>query len=365
MTLPSIAIAMIVKNEAHVIARCLRSVKPFISSWVICDTGSTDDTLALVERELGDMIGEIHVRPWVNFAHNRNEAIEAARRLGPEYILIIDADETIDVGAGALDHLGREVYALRCSMPHAEGSWLSKRLIRADVPWEYRGVIHEELYCSEPHQAQHLPDVEIVSHHDSARNQLGKVEKYARDAEVLGEELKRNPNDSRSWFYYAQSLAGAQRIDEAIAAYEKRIEFGGFEQEVYTALYQRASLMDFRDDELEKVAAAYLKAYQFRPSRAEPLWSLAVLHNTRGEHALAEMYARAACRIPRPTDGALVHDSVYEWRAADELAGALAKLGRLREARTILERISALPHVPAADRERVQENLGLLDKAAA
>lgn len=356
---------MIVKNEAHVIARCLRSIKPHIDAWAICDTGSTDDTLAVIERELGDKRGELRVCPWVNFAHNRNEAIDLVLGLGCEYVLVVDADETLHVEEGAFDHLGREAYSIRCTMPHAEGAWLSKRMFRSDVPWRYRGVIHEELYCEGDFTAQHLPGIEIKSHHDSARNQLGKVEKYARDAEVLADELKRNPNDSRSWFYYAQSLAGAQRIDEAIVAYEKRSEMGGFDQEVFTALFQRAVLMDFRDDDPEKVAAAYLKAYQFRPTRAEPLWALAVLHNSRREHALAEMYARAACRIPRPTDGALVQESVYEWRAADELANALAQLGRLREARTILERISALPHVPAADRERVQENLGLLDKAAA
>ena len=36
-----IALSMIVKNEAHVLGRCLASVRPLITSWVIVDTGST------------------------------------------------------------------------------------------------------------------------------------------------------------------------------------------------------------------------------------------------------------------------------------------------------------------------------------
>lgn len=366
MTVPSIAIAMIVKNEAHVIARALRSVKPWISCWAICDTGSTDDTVAVIERELGDVRGELRVRPWVNFAHNRNESIELARGLGAEYVLIIDADEELSIEPGALEALGREIYALKCTMPHAEGAWLSKRLFRADLPWQYRGVLHEELYCGESSAvAQYLPGVEILSHHDSARNQLGKTEKYRRDAEVLRAEIARNPSDTRAWFYLAQSLANAGDYVEALGAYEKRIELGGgHEQEVFAALYQRACLMDLLDRPAEQVSAAYLCAYQYRPCRAEPLWALAVLHNNRREHALAEMYARAACRIPRPDDGNVVHESVYEWRAADELANALAQLGRLFEAKQILQRIAALPRLPEHELGRIQENLGLLEKAA-
>ena len=48
----SICLTMIVKNEAHVIARCLRSVRPLLSSYCINDNGSTDDTKAVIQKEL-------------------------------------------------------------------------------------------------------------------------------------------------------------------------------------------------------------------------------------------------------------------------------------------------------------------------
>jgi len=48
---------MIVKNEADVIGRCLRSVLPFISSWSITDTGSTDGTQAIIQEMLGHLPG--------------------------------------------------------------------------------------------------------------------------------------------------------------------------------------------------------------------------------------------------------------------------------------------------------------------
>ena len=65
---------MIVKNEAHVIRRCLDSVRPLIDRWVIVDTGSTDGTQALIRELMADVPGELHERPWVDFSTNRNQA---------------------------------------------------------------------------------------------------------------------------------------------------------------------------------------------------------------------------------------------------------------------------------------------------
>ena len=41
MSVKTINLCMIVKNEAHVIERCLASVLPLIDKWSIVDTGST------------------------------------------------------------------------------------------------------------------------------------------------------------------------------------------------------------------------------------------------------------------------------------------------------------------------------------
>ena len=43
---------------------------------------------------LKDIPGELHEHPWVDFAHNRNKALELAKGKG-DYILFIDADEVL------------------------------------------------------------------------------------------------------------------------------------------------------------------------------------------------------------------------------------------------------------------------------
>src|SRR5262249_5245852 len=154
------------------------------------------------------------------------------------------------------------------------------------------------------------------------------TKKYLGDVETLkGMDL----NDPRSVFYLAQSYTGARQIDKAIEMYRKRATMGGWSEEIYFSLFQIAALKEARRDPWEEIIAAHLAAYESRPSRAEPLWALAVMYNDRKHPVLAEFYARAACMIPRPTDCLLVMESVYEYRAADELAAALGMQGKYDE----------------------------------
>ena len=67
----TVCAALIVKNESKVIERCLNSIKDFIDYWVICDTGSTDDTKSIINSELSGISGELHEVEWVSFGHNR------------------------------------------------------------------------------------------------------------------------------------------------------------------------------------------------------------------------------------------------------------------------------------------------------
>ena len=48
--MPTLSVAMIVKNEAQDLAACLETVKDWVNEIVILDSGSTDETLQIAER---------------------------------------------------------------------------------------------------------------------------------------------------------------------------------------------------------------------------------------------------------------------------------------------------------------------------
>ena len=96
----TVCLNMIVKNEVHVIERCLASVRELIDYWVIVDTGSVDGTPEVIAAALAGTPGELHHREWKDFGTNRTEALELARGKS-DYVFIIDADEQLP-GTGRL-----------------------------------------------------------------------------------------------------------------------------------------------------------------------------------------------------------------------------------------------------------------------
>lgn len=86
---PTVSAALIVKDEAENITRCLESVRPLVDEIVVYDTGSVDDTIALC-RAAGARVIEGY---WdEDFSRARNAALAGCRG---DWVLSIDADETV------------------------------------------------------------------------------------------------------------------------------------------------------------------------------------------------------------------------------------------------------------------------------
>lgn len=355
---------MIVKDEAPVIARCLASVKPFITSWAICDTGSTDGTQGIVRQALAGIPGELVERPWVDFSTNRNEALDLARKSGAEYHLVIDADEELVPDEGfTLQELDADTYSATFQIAGTEARWIRKLLLRASAGLVYRGTMDE--YVDDAGKDNRLLENCIVrSYVEGARSRGGLKEKFERDIATLRAAVAREPGEPRNWFYLGQRLGGAERYEEAIEAFEHRYELtGGLQEERAQALLQIAQFKEHLKRPTTEVIAAYERAYVERPQRADALLAIAQVYADAGRWPLAELYARAAARMPRPTESLLVNDAIYAWAATDTLAGILASQGKLQEARELLEKLVALPQCPPDQHRRIRENIALIRKA--
>jgi tetratricopeptide (TPR) repeat protein len=346
---------MIVKNEAKVILRCLDSVRPFIQRWVIVDTGSTDGTQELVRKRLADIPGELHERPWQDFGHNRSEALRLARDAATD-LLVIDADEVLRADPGFVFPAGAELYMAPAQIADTPYTWYRPLLLDARLPWRYEGVVHEQLLCGRDVARHMLTGIRIISHSDGARN-ADQRQKFLHDARTLERALRKQPNDARYVFYLAQSYRDAEEYARALPVYERRAAMGGWDEEVYASLYQVADLHERLKHDPAVVAAAYQKANHQRPSRAEPLVALAALHRAAGQWPQAEALARRAAALPRPPDLLAIDDSVYTWRATDELAIATYYTQKYAESAALNRALLAGDAVPPEHRPRIQKNL--------
>lgn len=350
-----VCLNMIVKNEAAVIERCLRSALPHIDCWAIADTGSTDGTQDRIRQLLGHLPGELIERPWVDFATNRNEALELARRFGG-YALIIDADDVFEMDPRRTFHgLDGPGYALEI-VDKVSNYWRDA-LIRLDVDWQWQGVLHEHLTCSRLAEVKKLGGARIRRIGGGARSQDGAVQKYLRDAQVLRRALVDEPDNARYVFYLAQSLFDAGERTEAVGIYRKRVAMGGWAEEVYFSKFMIAQLAQELGRPFDEVVAAYLDAWRFRPTRAEPVCFLARYLRQHGRHAEARDYARLACSTPVPEDSLRVNRHAYGWLARYELAAALYALQDYAECIAVSEHMLADPRLPPQEVPRVRQNI--------
>jgi glycosyltransferase involved in cell wall biosynthesis/SAM-dependent methyltransferase len=347
---------MIVRNEAHVIHELIASVADTIDCWVIVDTGSDDGTQDLIRRLMAErgIPGELHERPWRDFGHNRTEALALAQGHG-DYIWMMDADDVVE---GTVDFSG--LSADGYSMRFRDGiTYWRRQLFRSGVPWRYQGVLHEVAVCDEPFTESQLEGgYHIHSRRLGARNL--DPQKYARDAEILQAEVDRNPDDARSVFYLAQSYRDAGDHARARTWYERRAEMGGWDEEVYCALYQAAQARERLDEPWPVVQDAYLRAWNQRTTRSEPLHAIACRHRKDARYSLGHLFARLAADIPMPVaDRLFMHNDVYAWRAVDEQAVCASWLGKWAETFDLCQRLLARDDIPDEDRTRIAANRDL------
>ena len=353
-----LCVSMIVRNEAPVIERCLTSIRHLISAWAIVDTGSTDGTQDRIRKLMRDLPGELIERPWQDFASNRNQALELARRYG-EYALIHDADEIIEVDPDVQrpDRLDAAGYYLRQQIAGHEMEYSAARILRLDQSWRYHGVVHEYPALDPQPHLPLLPGIRVISYPDGARSRRPQRDKYLDDAEVLRTALRKDADNARYVFYLAQSLRDAGETAQALETYRKRVAMPGWVEETWYALFQIARLLEQLQAPDAEIIDAYLAAFDVRPTRAEPLCELARMLRLRGRYASAWLHARHAAKLPQPDDLLFLDLSVYRWRARDEQAVSAWYIGRQEECVRLCEQLLAGHLLPEDERPRVRKNM--------
>ncbi|WP_419759548.1 glycosyltransferase [Acidisoma sp.] len=310
---------MIVKNEAEVIRRCLDSVLGLIDTWLVLDTGSTDETQEVIRDHLHAIPGVLQSKPWRDFGHNRSQALLLARGMA-DYTLIMDADDSLEIEAGfKMPDLSASAYSL--DIINGGTRFSRPQLISNALPWRYEGVLHEYLTCSDPHDHAHLAGLRIRQNHDGARRK--DPDTYRRDALVLEDALRLATDPfliSRYRFYLAQSYRDAGDPAKALENYRLRAELGFWPEEVFISLYQAAQLMETLQHSQRAVIDTYLRATTAFPSRAEALHGASRFCRLKGRHEEGFQLAKRGLAISRPADGLFMEDWIYAFGLLDELA---------------------------------------------
>jgi glycosyltransferase involved in cell wall biosynthesis len=347
-----LCLVMIVRNEAPVIRRCLASVLPIIDYWVIVDTGSTDGTQQIVAECLQSVPGELFERPWVDFAHNRTEAIGFARGHG-RYALVVDADELVEISDDFnKESLAADAYLVVAN--HTGISYLRQQILRNDLPWRYEGVLHEEPVCEQSRRVEVAAGICMIAGHAGARAR--DPVNFRRDALLLETALLNEPDNTRYVFYLAQAYRDAGDFELATRYYRRRGEMGGSKDEIWVSLYMIARMHEHTRAPRAALVEAYLKAFQFDPLRAESLFRIGAHFRQSGEHHVARLFLAQALQISAPPVTALlVERDVYQYQLALEYAAACGGAGAHAEAIAACNRMLRERALPVGETARARD----------
>ncbi len=188
------------------------------------------------------------------------------------------------------------------------------------------------------------------------------VDPHQRFIDLLRPEVQRNPGDAHSVSTLAQVYFHAGDFDNARKWFARRLEMDSGESpdEVYWAMLRVAQSMEMLGEPWPDVHDAYLRAWEFRPTRAEALYELARRYANENRHELAYGFAVRAAEIPLPEDDSnVLHPDIYTWRAAEVQAICAFHIGKQVEAFMLRRRLLARPDIPDDDRQRIARNRDL------
>ena len=339
---------MIVKNEALNIKATLESVKSIIDYWIICDTGSTDDTEIIAKEVLKNIPGEYVHRQWINFGYNRSEVAMLTKNKA-DYSIMLDADFLVRLNGFNKKDLIDDQYDI--IIKWVGTSFYNPLLFSNRLAWKSVGCVHEYWYAEGVKTRSKLTTL----YFDHERHGPARP-KGLYDLTLLEQGIKDEPNNARYHFYLANTLRDVGKYEEAIEMFNKRVEMKGWDEEVFYSKYQIGLCFELLG-EIEAAKVSYLSAWEYRPSRAEPLWRLAALCRKKGEYQQAYLFANKGMEIPYPNDIIFVDRPTYEYVLLFEASIAAYWINLYNESIELCKKIEKTPDVPNDVRIQNKKNM--------
>ncbi len=294
---PTLSICMIVKNEAAILGRCLKSIAAAADEIVVVDTGSTDDTIAIARSFGTKVIEEL----WRNdFAFSRNVSLQHATS---SWILWLDADDIVpEVSCEKIRALKTETpdkvygFTIRNQRPGNTGTeFVQARMFPNNPAIRFERKIHEQMMPNALRIGLKLQKIDVViEHHGYAAPEVLKV-KASRNLQLLLDEYKVHGPDAVTALEIGDSYQLTEQDDEACLWYQATIEIPGcvsnapaLASQAYLGLGTIANRKGMHQDAKQHLEMA-LKCSPWRP---DVYYSLAVADEMTGDIPAAIAHLR-------------------------------------------------------------------------
>ncbi len=304
-----------------------------VDYWVVCDTGSTDGTPAAVLSAMAGVPGELHRTEWQDFGQSRTEAICLARDKA-DYILVLDADMVANVKGDFKQMLRADAYEIRYEGPI---DYTQRMLLSNGHDWRFVGPTHEYVYAPTERTRELLPQLTLTHFGDGGM----RTDKFERDVRLLTTAVANEPDNPRYKFYLAQSYRDVGQPGNALEWYRRRVaDETGWDEERWHAMYQVGRMEQSLGEPWANVLESFLRAYQERPWRVEPIYEIVKHYRLEGQFLLGALFAAPFLPEPSyPDDRLFIDREAYLYNFPLESGVCLVGAGRAAEAVAIFNQL--------------------------
>lgn len=337
----NLSVALIVRDEAEVIERCLRSVLAITEKVVVVDTGSTDATKSLVAG-LGVAVKDFK---WVDdFSAARNFSFQLAEQMFPEceWLMWLDADDVIEpddaekIRCLLANPISPDIDAFISTYVYARDQYGQpvsvvprERIVRVSKHARWDGVVHEALSVNLARSV--TTDFKITHMRPGGRAPS------ARNVKLYEKRLRKaglKSFSARDLFYYSRELTDTGRQADAVPLLETFVRHPGAWWEDKANAYLMLARAAQAKGSLEEARLHATAATAIKHSCAEAYCLLGELCVVDKQWRAAVHWYEIAANTPRPADVIGIADNTfYTWVPHLQLCLCYAELGDLVKAR--------------------------------
>lgn len=313
-----ITCAIMCKNEEKRICVSLDSVKTVCKSITIFDTGSTDKTVEIIQEwsKKNNVPLRLKQGTFVDFSTSRNTLLSFCDEFQDvDYVLMLDTNDELKTPTELLNSCHEYLDKFQSSFmlkqewfSGALTNYLNVRLIKPRHYLTYKGVVHEYISCDKP-ELTHEPVRfgHVVLYQDRTVDDNKSFIRFARDKVLLQKEFDKNPEESRTTFYLAQTYECLGDFENAYHYYKIRSTQLGFHEEVYEAYLRCGKCAMHLKLDIYEAIKWFLKCYN-HSKRVEPLCYLANIYKDMKDYDMAHMFIKRACELKYPENSLLFVD---------------------------------------------------------
>jgi glycosyltransferase involved in cell wall biosynthesis len=371
----TVALSIIVKNEATVIERMLNTVWPILDYYCVIDTGSTDGTQDIIRNFFAEkgIPGEVIDHQWKNFEDARNKAKDAVKGKA-DFGFWIDADEQLIISEGFNVDLFKSnllnVDGGNLKIYYGGQNYFRMQFFKTDIDWYWYGPVHEVLICDSPTKIGVVEGLSVLVTADGNSWTSETIQqKYEGHAKILEEYVANDPKKDPRWlFYLAQSYRDAgthESREKAIEWYSKRrdITDKGYWEECYFSALMVANLKIQNKYPEHEFIDDLLACGKYNKYRIEHLIPLILHYQAKKDFDIAYIYGlramQAAGSSPFPKSTLFIDEQTYTWRILDLHTISCWYSGRKEEASIIYKKLEDQMKkgiIPAEHAKRIVEN---------